>query len=344
MRVCEQDEHLSASAVIVAKAIPEAESEKIATTMLNQPTAKLTVLTKTTLERRARWVEEIQQISGNFGDDTLRMNAALEKELKTDGLATLLDHLRLCGAIPESYGHDSSEEKLYSKYTDTLLAEAFKFIGLTSLVLTERADSADVECSGEKGFCFVGDAKAFRLSRTAKNQKDFKIQAMDGWKRGRPFAMVVCPIYQLPARTSQIYQQASARNVCIFTYSHLCLLLVYSKATSAAKAQALLHDLFKTVQALQPSKDATAYWLPLNRKMLEFSKEIADLWKTEKVAALESIQVAKDEALTHLATERTRISQMSREEAIKELIREHNIENRIAVINRVEDNGIMSLV
>jgi hypothetical protein len=41
----------------------------------------------------------------------------------------------------------------------------------------------------------IADAKAFRLSRTAKNQKDFKIQAMDSWKRGKPFAMVVCPIY-----------------------------------------------------------------------------------------------------------------------------------------------------
>ena len=29
-------------------------------------------------------------------------------------------------------------------------------------------------------YSLVADAKAFRLSRTAKNQKDFKVQAMDG--------------------------------------------------------------------------------------------------------------------------------------------------------------------
>jgi hypothetical protein len=304
---------------------------------------KFSILTTKSLERRARWVGKIKAISGNFGDDRLRLNSELEKELKGDGLATLLDHLRLCGAIPEGYGHDSSEEKLYSKYTDTLLAEAFRFMGVDSLVLTERADSADVECI-TKEFSFVADAKAFRLSRTAKNQKNFKIQAMDGWKRGKPFAMVVCPIYQLPSKGSQIYQQASARNVCIFTYSHLSVLIAFSNVERPRKTQTLLHELFKTVQALHPSKAATGYWQPLNRMMLDFSKHIPELWQVEKVAAVESIQVAKDEALTHLAAERERIARMSREEAIRELIQEHNLEKRIAQINSVADNGIMNLV
>ena len=38
--------------------------------------------------------------------------------LRGDGTQALLDHLRLCTAIPESYELDSSEEKLYSTYTD----------------------------------------------------------------------------------------------------------------------------------------------------------------------------------------------------------------------------------
>ncbi len=59
-------------------------------------------------------------------------------------------------------------------------------------------------------YSFVADAKAFRLSRTAKNQKDFKVQAMDDWKHSKTYAMVVCPVYQLLTRTSQIYQQAGA--------------------------------------------------------------------------------------------------------------------------------------
>ena len=54
---------------------------------------------------------------------------------------------------------------------------------LKSLVLSERGDADDVE-DFAKQYSFVADAKAFRLSRTAKNQKYFKIQAMDNWKKG----------------------------------------------------------------------------------------------------------------------------------------------------------------
>ena len=143
-------------------------------------------------------------MEGNFASKTELIEAELGKELDASGISRLLDHLRLCGNTPESYGHDTREEKQYAKYTDDLLALAYRAIGLKSLVIAERADAADVEGFGG-GFSFVADAKAFRLSRTAKNQKDFKVQAMGRWKHGKPYAMLVCPIYQLPSRNSQIY-------------------------------------------------------------------------------------------------------------------------------------------
>ena len=171
---------------------------------------KLEKLTRKSIQRRRRWIDEIVKISGKFGDDSSKIGRELAAEIKRDGLTALIDHLHLCGSIPENYDHDSSEEKLYSKYTDILLSAALGHIGLTSAVLTERADSADVEAVGPD-YSLVADAKAFRLSRTAKNQKDFKIEALHGWKHGKLHAMVVCPLYQLPVRTSQIYQQAIAR-------------------------------------------------------------------------------------------------------------------------------------
>ena len=115
----------------------------------------------------------------------------------------IVDHLRLCGNIPEYYGHNTSKEKLYSKYTDAVLSLAYRSIGIRSSVLKERSNVADVEAYA-KNYSFVADAKSFRLSRTAKNQKDFKIEALHRWKYGKPFAMIVCPIYQLPSRNSQI--------------------------------------------------------------------------------------------------------------------------------------------
>lgn len=300
------------------------------------------IISESANTRRAFWVEEIRKLSGDFGADSTRLEKELSEEIKKHGIPVLLDHLRLCGDIPESYDHDSSEEKLYSKYTDALLCEAFKAIGLKSIVIKERADVADVEAYA-KTYDFVADAKAFRLSRTAKNQKDFKVQAMDGWKHGKKYAMVVCPIYQLPARTSQIYQQASSRNVCIFTYSHLAMLVSYKNLEGDSSATKLLHEIFKIIPALNPSKDANAYWLAVNKTMLSFSDKIENLWKTEKQAAIESIAAAKEEALTFLSNERTKIMQMSHEEALAELVRVHKIESRIEVIKSVSDNGILGV-
>ena len=294
------------------------------------------------IKNRQYWIEEIRKLSGNFGDDSDKLEKELEAEIKKNGISSLIDHLRLCGNIPESYGHDTSEEKLYSKYTDCLLSLAYSSLGLKSLVLKERADAADVEAFA-KDYSFVADAKAFRLSRTAKNQKDFKVQAMHGWKRGKPYAMVVCPIYQLPTSSSQIYQQATTQNVCIFTYSHLALLLSYSQVEGLTKAQQLLKKIFETIKALNPSKNATDYWLAVNKIILSFSKKIQPIWDIEKGVATESISIAKEEALTFLAEEREKIMRMSHKEALKELIKVHKIESRIKTINAISDNGLFTL-
>ena len=67
------------------------------------------------------------------------------------------------------------KEKLFSKASDAVLSRAFREIGLKSTVLKERGDSADVLAESLfHGYTLVADAKAFRMSRTAKNQKDFK--------------------------------------------------------------------------------------------------------------------------------------------------------------------------
>lgn len=300
------------------------------------------IISDKTIIRRKYWIDEIRKLSGNFGADTDKVEKELEAEIKKNGVVALIDHLRLCGNIPESYGHDTSEEKLYSKYTDCLLSSAFNSLGLTSLVLKERADAADVEVVA-KDYSFVADAKAFRLSRTAKNQKDFKVQAMHGWKRDKHYAMVVCPIYQLPTSSSQIYQQATTQNVCVFTYSHLALLLSYSETDGKTKAQQLLKTIFETIKALNPSKNATDYWLAINKTILAFSKKIEPLWNIEKGVATESIAVAKDEALTFLAQEREKIMRMSHNEALKELIKVHKIESKIKTINAISDNGLFTL-
>lgn len=278
----------------------------------------LEIITKDQIDSRNYWIDEISRLSGDFGVDAEKIEEEIGQEIKDNNIDTLLGHLRLCGVIPERYGHDTSEEKLYSKYTDVVIHEAYLSIGFNSVVLKERVDVADVECVSND-YSFVADAKAFRLSRTAKNQKDFKIQAMDGWKHGKPYAMVVCPVYQLPSRTSQIYQQAEARSVCIGTYTHLAVFSRYAEIRSKNKAMELVHEVFKTVEAMNPSKDANTYWQTVNRKILDFDRKISNIWKDEKRASLESIFISRTEALAFLASERERIMKLSKAEAIKEV-------------------------
>lgn len=300
------------------------------------------VITQEQIESRSYWIDEISRLSGDFGVDAEKVEDEISKEIQDKGIDPLLGHLRLCGAIPENYGHDTSEEKLYSKYTDVVIHEAYKTIGFNSLVLKERADVADVECVNDD-YSFVADAKAFRLSRTAKNQKDFKVQAMDGWKHGKPYAMVVCPVYQLPTRASQIYQQAGARSVCIGTYTHLAVFARYAEATNTTNAMELVHQVFKTVESMNPSKDANLYWQAVNRKILDFDGKIAAIWKEEKQASVESIQISRDEALEFLASERERIMRLTKEQAIKEVLKASKLDNKIRAIRSVVDNGLLGL-
>jgi hypothetical protein len=301
-----------------------------------------THISRAAIERRAGWISEIVRISGHFGQDSARVEQELEEEVREAGSGALLDHLRLCGTIPEAYGHDTSEEKLYSKYTDVLIGIAFRHLGLKAMVLTERADAADVEVVGQK-FSFVADAKAFRLSRTAKNQKDFKVQAMDGWKRGKPYAIVVAPLYQLPRSSSQIYEQAATRNVAILSYSHLCVLVRLAHSDGVEAAERLLGSVLATVEALHPSKSATDYWMAVNRSLLEAGGTVPSTWKDEKVATLEAITAARAEGLAHLAAEREAIMRLSHDEALQRLMAAQRLNSRETVIRAIGDNGLFGI-
>ena len=72
---------------------------------------------------------------------------------------------------------------------------------------------------------------------------------------------------------------------------------------------------------MNPTKVASVYWQAINRVLLDSDKSIAAIWKEEKIASIESRQVAREEALNFLAAERERIMRLSREEAIREVIK-----------------------
>ena len=130
------------------------------------------------------------------------------------------------GIIPEDIAHDSTEEKLYTKVSDILFAKALKEMDFEVQVLRERSNCADIIAQSKyHGYSLVGDAKAFRLSRTAKNAKDFKVDSMVHWRGENDYSVLACPYYQYPKSNSQIYKSALDGNVALFSWEYLYVLL-----------------------------------------------------------------------------------------------------------------------
>jgi type II restriction enzyme len=282
----------------------------------------------------------LETLADSFEENSNKIIEELRAEIKSETIEALIDHLRFCGAVPEQYGHDSTQEKLYSKYTDSVVSESFSSIGLISVVVGSRANSADVQARGDE-FSLVADAKAFRLSRTAKNQKDFKIQALDGWRNGLDYAVLVCPIYQLPTRQSQIYYQAIARNVCIISYSHLSTLVALALRQGVKQAESAFHDILKTVPILHPGRNAVDYWMGVNQSLVKSLDKDADIWITEKRVSIESLESVKQESLGFLMAERNRLLALSHQEALEALIRSSRIDSRAAQVRSIEHGELL---
>ena len=158
----------------------------------------------------------------NF-DEATRL---LEKMIFGISRAEFIPIIIEIGSIPECIQIDSSAEKLYSKASEIVLARCFQELGLASQVIKTRSNCADVIAkSRHHDYSLVADAKSFRLSRTAKNQKDFKVESMVSWKGDNDFAVLACPYFQYPRKASQIYTQALDGNVLLFSWEHLSFLI-----------------------------------------------------------------------------------------------------------------------
>jgi HindIII-like restriction endonuclease len=254
---------------------------------------------------------------------------------KTDELFALLNsldrpavaaHVEYGGVIPESYSHDSTEEKLFAKYCDYLLAKALSELGMKATVIEERADAADV-IAKVRGYALVGDAKAFRLSRTAKNQKDFKVEALNQWKKDANYACLVCPLYQYPAKSSQIYDQAIRYSVTLLSFTHLGFLL-RAKAVNEEE----FDKLWTVSGGLSSAKSAVDYWKPISHQVALAAGSSLDEW--EKYL-LNSKKLLHEQAMAQLLfweSEKVRIRGLALDEAVEALISALRIESNIEMI------------
>ncbi len=145
------------------------------------------------------------------------------EQLKKENIINIVKEI---GTIPEFIETSSTEEKLYSKASDIVLARCFIEMGLKSKAVSERGNSADIISESIHGYTLVADAKTFRMSRTAKNQKDFKISTLSNWRgMEHDFALLVSPYFQYPNKSSQIYSLSLDNSVCLLSWEHILFLL-----------------------------------------------------------------------------------------------------------------------
>jgi type II restriction enzyme len=253
----------------------------------------------------------------------------LAAECESDDEA-LGHHLVSAAVIPESFGHDSTEEKLFAKYTDHVISLAFEAVGCRSAVTLQRADAADVEGEVPEGPSFVADAKAFRLSRTAKNQKDFKVEALAGWKGIRDFAVLVAPWFQYPSARSQIYEQATRRNVCLLGYVHLRALLTLPEEDRLAAFQRLL----AAPSNRDADKSASTYWAAVEAGLTDGGR-LSEAWNEayeSEVRGLAELRQAEEE---YLLSEVERIHQLDRDQLADMLADRMNLPGRLEMVRSV---------
>ncbi|MBR4449645.1 MAG: HindIII family type II restriction endonuclease [Treponema sp.] len=242
------------------------------------------------------------------------------------------------GTIPECIKASSSEEKLFSKSSDVILARCFRMLGLKSKAVAERADSADVIAESlYHKYSLVADAKCFRMSRTAKNQKDFKVAALSNWRGGEnEYAVLVSPYFQYPKSESQIYKTALDDNVCLFAWEHISILLDnnisenenFSLETIWNSSSMLVRD------SKISYENAKCCFLPKINSFVakKLGMDISSFLKLLNEQKLIIVKRGSLE-LAYCENKIEEIKKYTHEQAISELIKETKLEERIAVIN-----------
>ncbi len=253
----------------------------------------------------------------------------LEEEFAEIAKDELSSNLLECRIIPELLEHNSSEEKLWAKYCDILLAQTWTHLSIPAEVLRARGDSADV-FGRTRNYSIVGDAKAFRLSRTAKNQKDFKVQALNDWRKSNTYACLASPLYQYPQRASQIYEQAIERNVTLLSYTHLKFLLDCTEGQN-------LDPLWRIGSELPKSKNAQQYWEAIDETTRKITGASEETLSSHKQETIDKIKQLGKEGIDYWETRITDYKKLSQEEAVARLIKAEKVEAKIGTIKKAID-------
>lgn len=275
----------------------------------------------------------------------IRENTNLDFAIASNNLQNILfnlsriDVLSLIteiGIIPEDIGHDSSEEKLYTKVSDILFAKALKEMNFEVTVLRERSNCADIIAQSRyHNYSLVGDAKAFRLSRTAKNAKDFKVDSMVHWREDNDFSVLACPYYQYPKSNSQIYRSALQGNVSLFSWEYLYIILSENiRESENVDLRELWNQSHNIMQQTNMADANKCFIQQQDTNIREIIGLTEDQFSDHFNNIKGSIVYRGNEEIRYYESEIARIQQLNREDAIRELLVSMKLDSKIETIRK----------
>lgn len=276
----------------------------------------------------ARFAEDT---SLDFDEKTAQI-FAWTRQLTDEQVCTLLAQT---GFIPELYAHDSSEEKVYAKAMDILVAAALERTGYDTTVSAERSDAADVTAVFSRGakHAVVLDAKAFRLSRTALNPKDYKIEALNTWRKGADFACLVAPLAGFPLGRSRLFREAVRFNVTLLTFSHLAFLLEH-KPEGGESDDDPLWPVWSIAQALGAESEPAAeeYWRAVDRALCSALGTELSVWIERRRAYFDELLRVADQQIQYFHTALAQMKEMPREELLRLARKALKIDGKIQAV------------
>ena len=283
-----------------------------------------------------RFIDKIINLSATekFAD------ASVEIKSYVDGLHrdNIIEIVKEIGTIPECIEASSTEEKLFSKASDCILARCFSELGMPSIAVNERGNSADIIARSQHGYTLVADAKTFRLSRTAKNQKDFKIDTLSNWRGAEhDFALLVAPYFQYPSTVSQIYSSALDKQVCLLSWEHILFLLTNNiLETDTLSLEQIWNAPVRIARDTRVAyADRMNCQFPYINQMFceRISKSMEDFENQLEICKA-TIRNRSVYELNYLNSEKESITSLTREEAINELLKSKKVVERISTIEK----------
>jgi len=217
-----------------------------------------------------------------------------------------------------------------------LFAKALAEMNFSVQVLRERTDCADIVAQSRyHSYSLVGDAKAFRLSRTAKNAKDFKVTSMDHWRGDSDFSVLTCPYYQYPKSISQIYKDALDRNVALFSWEYLFILLKENVKETEQRDLRSLWNQSAVIASETTVGNSKSNFLAIQDQNIANIIGITTTKFDKYFAAIKKILVKRGNVeIGYYENEINRVKQLNREDAIRELLVSMKLDSKINTIRQ----------